>query len=235
VHIVCTSARGRRLDELHDYARRALDRILDRFSLVGSQRSKHVIRHVITRRWATDADAQPTKVAGAEARDDVAQAVVAAVAAALAFADLANAEVEVVVHDQQPRGSWPPALDRFHHDLAAVVHVTAGQDQPRAAHRDRNEAGCHAQAEELGCPSHRARSKVVARPRVLSLGVPQPDSNSRRGVARGESISSRHLALIMTNARELAAPTLLEGKFGEPDATPAATVTCLRRLLGPSR
>jgi len=126
---------------------------------------------------------------------------VATVAAAIALADFADAQVELVVHDQQPGGRGTPAFDRFHHDLTAVVHKTAWQDEARAAHRDRDQARRGAQTHQLGSSSDGAGTKVVARPRVLSLGVPQADGDSRRGVARGESVSRRHVALIITAAR----------------------------------
>jgi len=61
--------------------------------------------------------------------------------AAISLADFAQRQVEIVMNDQQPSGSGPPAFDRFQHDVAAVVHEAVGQDETRAGHRHGDQAG----------------------------------------------------------------------------------------------
>jgi len=54
---------------------------------------------------------------------------VAAVAAALAFANFSKGQVQVVVDDEQACRGRSPAFHGFQDDLAAVVHVPPRQDK----------------------------------------------------------------------------------------------------------
>src|SRR5207237_2135163 len=104
----------------------------DGFALLGPKRRQHGVGGVHPARRTSDPDSQAMEGAAADALDDVAQAVVAAVSATLALADLAQREVQVVVDDKQARRGWTPALDGLQDELTTVVHVSTRQGKARA-------------------------------------------------------------------------------------------------------
>src|SRR5258708_27353799 len=81
-----------------------VDRRFDGFALLRTESRQHVVGRVHVAWRPANANTQATKRARAQARHDVAQAVVAAVAGTLAtvpFADLAQRQVEILVDDEQ--------------------------------------------------------------------------------------------------------------------------------------
>src|SRR5205807_2830086 len=114
-----------------DQLGRRVDRLLNRLALLGPKGAQHVVGRVLAPRWSTNTDPQPLERAAAQALDDVAQAVVAAVAAAVLEADLAQIEVEIVVDHQQTGRGRSPAFDRLADWGGAVVLAAWRQDETR--------------------------------------------------------------------------------------------------------
>jgi hypothetical protein len=179
-------------DELNDQLCRARNRAVERRALLGSECAEHKVRRVHRARRSTDADPQAAEVTSAKSGNDVAQAVVAAVAAAFTLAHLAQGQIEIIVDDEQAVGGRSPALDRLHDELAAVVHEAERQDQARSTHGNRDEAGLWSQAKQLDGARDGAGTEVVACALVLTLCVAEPDDNARRRISRCELVSGWH-------------------------------------------
>ena len=149
---------------------------------------QHVVGRVHATWGSANTDPQATEGAAAQARDDVAQAVVPAVAATLPGTRFAQRQVQIVVDDEQAFGRGTPALDGLQHELAAVIHEASGQHEARTAQRHGHQAWCRAQSHARDRFSDRARSDVVPRAQILPLGVPEPDDHPRRGIAGRELV-----------------------------------------------
>jgi hypothetical protein len=110
-----------------DAVRGRIEQLVQALDLVRRERGQDVIAGVADR--VADPDAQPAELLGCELVDDGAQAVVAAVAAGLPEAELAERQGEVVGHDQDV-GERRVLTD---HDLAhrepGIVHVGQRLDE----------------------------------------------------------------------------------------------------------
>ena len=144
------------------------------------------------RTWSTarpvrlaDPDPQPAELLGPELVDDRAQAVVAARPAALAEAQLAERQREVVGDDEQVDQRGVLARQHLADREAGVVHVGQRLDErqveaPEAAHGDVGRVALAAlagPAGALGDPVHDQPADVVARAGVLRAGVAETDDD----------------------------------------------------------
>ena len=154
-----------------------------RCSLVGPESRQDVVDGAPVR--LADAHAQAAELLVAQLVDDRAQAVVATRAAALAEAQLAEGQREVVGHDEQV-GEWRVfAGQDLAHGAARVVHERERLDQRdvQPAEPPADHVGGIAlpattrPAGPLREPVDHEPADVVPRPRVLRPGVPEPDDD----------------------------------------------------------
>jgi len=188
--------------EANNELSRLVDGRLDRFALLRTKAREYVVGRVHAAWRPANTDPQATKRARTQSRNDVAQTVVAAVAATVPLSNFSRWQVEVVVDDEQAFSRRTPALDRFEGDQPAVIHETRGQDKARAAHRDRDQAGRGPQAQARQSRRDRARADIVSGVLVLPLGVAQPDDNARSWISGGETIGGHRLGTIMYDKQE---------------------------------
>ena len=129
-----------------------------------------------------DAEAQAPEVGGAQLRGDVAQTVVAGVAAALLQAHLTRVDVELVVRDEDLLGRDLVVLRGGLHGAAGVVHEREGLQEPNLtlAHADaahfRLELALFAHDGAFAARERvdEAEPGVVTGARVFGAGVPEP-------------------------------------------------------------
>src|SRR6185437_916158 len=150
LHRLVEIARNRQRQHLP----RTRDRVQHRILVRGGGIAEHPRRHAITIARMSDADAQAMKLAVAKLRDDVANAVLAAVAAVELQARGARRQIQIVVHHQQLLGRKLPVVQRRHDRAAAFVHERVGFDQPNLLAVDRHAArfGMQAILETEACP-----------------------------------------------------------------------------------
>ena len=119
----CAAGRGCRESQDSAWDARSHPTRLHVLHLALVERREDVVHHGALPLRPPDADAQPRKVLRpAQAGDDAAHAVVAAVAALLAQPQRGDVNVQVVVDDEQPRRRHLVELEQRHHGLAAGVH-----------------------------------------------------------------------------------------------------------------
>ena len=183
--------------EANNELSRLVDGRLDRFALLRTKGREYVVGRVHTAWRPANTDPQATKRARTQSRNDVAQTVVAAVAATVPLSNFSRWQVEVVVDDEQAFSRGAPALDCLQDNLPAIVHESIRQDKPRAAHRYGHQPGRSAQAQACNCLADRARPNIVSSALVVPLGVAQPDDNARSWISGGETIGGHRLGTIM--------------------------------------
>ena len=143
-----------------------------------------VLRRAFAPRLA-DAHAKPREILVAQLADDRAHAVVRAGAAALAHAQLAERQVEVVVDDEQVLERRALARENLAHGDARQVHVRRRLDEHQveavvlAVNRGRGVArpGMAGPAGALGQPVEHHPANVVASLFVLLARVAQADND----------------------------------------------------------
>ena len=104
-----------------------VEQLVEALRLVGRERRQDVVDGAAV--GIADADPEPAELLGAELVDDRAQAVVAAVAAALAEAELAERQREVVGDDEQVGQRRVLAGEHLADGEAGVVHVGQRLDE----------------------------------------------------------------------------------------------------------
>ena len=148
------------------------------------ERRQHVVGRVLAAGRAADADPHPGEVAGADRGGDVADAVVAAVAAAGLEADGVERQVELVVqHDRAAtaRASRTAAARRPGRrtgscnvfGLASTSFAPPGRD-PRLGDRGVRLVALEPRAEPVGQLGERHLADVVTMAGVAGPGIPEP-------------------------------------------------------------
>jgi hypothetical protein len=175
---VCRHHGGNRVagpvDELIDLARRL------------AKAREDIIGHNIggARRGAADADADAGKVAAAELCAQRLETVVAGEAAADTRANLAERQVDLVVHDEHALERQSVGAARRTDRATGLVHVGLRLEQRDArtpgAGASFTQASAVAIARTSGVPAHgqpldHREADVVARSLVLAPGITQPD------------------------------------------------------------
>ena len=181
-----------------------VEQLVETLLLVGREAGQDVVDRAPVR--LADPDPQPAELLGPELVDDRAQAVVAARPAALAEAQLAERQGEVVGDDEQVDQRGVLAGQDLADRQPRIVHVGQRLDERQveaaeAAHghvRGVALAALAGPAGPLGEPVHDQPADVVARPGVLRPGVPETDDDLqptlRRQHDRARSRSGRACA-----------------------------------------
>ena len=167
-----------------------VEQLVEALLLLGREASQDVVDGVAVR--LADADPEPTELLGPELVDDRTQAVVPARAAALAEAELAERQREVVLHDQQIGQRRVLTCKDLAHREAGVVHVGERLDEREVesaepAHDDVGRIALAALARPPGAlrdPVHDQPADVVAGARVLRTRVPETHDDLQRTLRR---------------------------------------------------
>src|SRR5690606_36638918 len=121
------------LDGEREDVERVVDRPADQDVVLGPGTSQDPRGHPVLEPGLADADAQPVEAAVAKQAHDVAQAVLAAVAAVELQPRHAGRQVELVMGQQRLFGLDLPVAQGSHHRLATEVHERGRAQQPQAA------------------------------------------------------------------------------------------------------
>src|SRR5579875_3621327 len=132
-------------DQQRQLVQCARDRVQHRLLVGPGGIAQHPRRHPVAVAGMADADAQAMERAVAEVGDDVAQSVLAAVAAVELQPRGAGRQIQIVVHHQQFLRRDLPVVQRRRHRDAAPVHVRRGLDQPHRLAVDLHPAGFRVQ------------------------------------------------------------------------------------------
>src|SRR5690348_1067561 len=177
-------------DDERQHVQRTRDRIQHRVFVRCGRIAEHPRRHAIAVARVADADAQAMELPVPELRDNVADAVLAAVAAVEFQTRGAGRQIQVVVHDQQFFGRELPVIQRRHDRAAAFVHEGCGFDHPHLLAADRNAASLRVQAILETETLPRAGRQHVGKPEAGVVAVAQIFGP---GVAEaGDEADARH-------------------------------------------
>jgi hypothetical protein len=109
-------------NELRHDIERIINRTVYRCPIITGRILQHVGNHVIPMSRVTDADAQAQEIIAAEMRDQVAQAVVPAVAATFLELDGSDRQIQVIVDDEDGAARYPVKTGQRGHRRATAIH-----------------------------------------------------------------------------------------------------------------